>query len=48
MPKNDKCSVCGKPTKVAIFRGTGVCSENCRKSRDNDWLPTGMKKKGKK
>lgn len=44
----ERCVVCNKPIKVAIFKGTGVCCELCRKTRDDDWLPTGMKKKGKK
>lgn len=25
------CTCCGKPIKVAIFRGTKYCSDNCRK-----------------
>lgn len=27
----DNCQFCGKPIKVAIFRGTNYCSDNCRK-----------------
>ena len=45
---SDDCKICGKPIQVQIFRNTGVCSELCRKKRDNDWLPTGMKRKKRK
>ena len=27
----EKCRVDGRPVLVAIFRGTGLCCENCRK-----------------
>jgi len=30
------CSVCKKPIQVTIFRGTGLCSENCRKDQANE------------
>ncbi len=30
------CTVCGGPILVTIFRGSGVCSEICRKKRDGD------------
>lgn len=28
------CEVCGKPITIQINKGTGVCSENCKKIRD--------------
>lgn len=28
---DETCKNCGNPVKVAIFKGTGHCSENCRK-----------------
>ena len=28
---SEKCSNCGKEVNIAIFKGTGLCSENCRK-----------------
>lgn len=33
------CRVCGKEPQVMAFRGTGVCSELCRKERDGDQRP---------
>lgn len=27
----EKCKVCGGPVLITINRGSGVCSENCRK-----------------
>ncbi len=48
MSTDDDCTQCGQPILVMAFKGTGVCSELCRKKRDNDWLPTGMKNKKKK
>lgn len=30
------CEVCDKKIKVIAFQGTGICSENCRKIRDNE------------
>jgi hypothetical protein len=27
----DVCRVCGIPIKIMVNRGTGICSENCRK-----------------
>lgn len=33
------CRVCGKEPQVMTFRGTGVCSELCRKERDGDIGP---------
>lgn len=35
----DICTMCLKQIKVMAFRSTGACSENCRKSRDNDLMP---------
>lgn len=29
----ERCGVCGRPVLVAINRGSGVCSEDCRKAR---------------
>lgn len=29
------CDICSKEVMVICFKGTGVCSENCRKGRDN-------------
>jgi endogenous inhibitor of DNA gyrase (YacG/DUF329 family) len=31
--KVEHCAVCGKPVLMMIFRGSGLCSENCRKIR---------------
>jgi len=42
------CCMCGKKIKTQIFKGTGVCGENCRKNRDNDhesWRATDRPKK---
>lgn len=33
---NNVCCICGKDIKVQIFKNSGVCSELCRKDRDND------------
>lgn len=30
------CTECGSEVKTMAFRKTGVCSESCRKDRDND------------
>lgn len=30
------CSECGASIETMCFRGTGVCSENCRKRRDHE------------
>lgn len=29
-----ECQLCGRRIEVQIFRGSGVCSENCRKTRE--------------
>lgn len=34
-----KCTECGNKILIQIFKGTGVCCENCRKNRDNDHKP---------
>lgn len=34
-----RCTICKKKIKVMAFLNTGVCSEKCRKERDNDKLP---------
>ena len=39
LKKRDICILCLKPIKTIAFKGTGVCSENCRKDRDNDHEP---------
>lgn len=33
------CGQCGREIEVQIFKGTGVCSEQHRKDRDNDHAP---------
>lgn len=33
---NEFCSECNKKIDVMCFRGTGVCSELCRKARDGE------------
>jgi predicted nucleic acid-binding Zn ribbon protein len=30
------CEICKQQILVAIFKGTGVCSEHCRKIRDGE------------
>lgn len=30
------CGQCGRFYTTMIFRGTGVCSEDCRKKRDGE------------
>lgn len=40
--KRNHCSICSKEIKTQIYKGTGVCSENCRKERDNDKKPWQM------
>jgi len=35
------CIICKKKIVMQIFMGTNVCSENCRKARDNDFKPAG-------
>lgn len=37
----DLCIMCGKKVVTMIFRGTGVCCEDCRKDRDGDHEPAG-------
>lgn len=34
----DTCRVCKEPIKIAIFRGSGIGSDNCRKidEKEND------------
>lgn len=32
MTSTDNCENCGKTIKVAIFKGTGHCSDDCRKT----------------
>lgn len=36
---NNICCMCLKKIKVQIMKNTSVCSERCRKDRDNDHLP---------
>ena len=35
----DLCTMCGKKITTQIYKGSGVCSENCRKDRDDDHEP---------
>ena len=37
--KNNICCICLKVVEVQILKGSGVCSELCRKDRDNDHEP---------
>jgi hypothetical protein len=32
----ETCTQCGNDIRVQIMRGTGVCSDDCRKERDGD------------
>jgi hypothetical protein len=32
----ENCTVCTKKIRIMTFKGTGVCSENCRKIRDGE------------
>ena len=34
-----KCQVCGAEIRMTIMKGSGVCSENCRKIRDGEITP---------
>ena len=36
---NNICCMCLTEIKVMAFKNTGVCSEDCRKDRDNDHEP---------
>lgn len=36
---NNVCVMCGAEIEMMAFKNTGVCSENCRKDRDNDHQP---------
>ena len=36
------CMICNKEIKIQIFMGTDVCSEDCRKKRDNDFGPVNI------
>jgi predicted nucleic acid-binding Zn ribbon protein len=35
------CTVCGGDIEVQIFKGQGVCCENCRAIRDGDFKKSG-------
>ncbi len=37
---SDLCIMCGAKIKTLIFRGTGICSDDCRKDRDGDHEPS--------
>ena len=37
--RRDICCICLRPIKTQIMKGSGVCSELCRKDRDNDHEP---------
>lgn len=41
---HNPCSQCGNDITVMCFLSTGVCSENCRKTRDNDHVLAGSKR----
>ena len=34
MRETEQCKVCNDPIQVMCFKGTGVCSELCRKARE--------------
>lgn len=34
---NERCSECGAAIKVQIMKGSGVCSEDCRKARAGEF-----------
>lgn len=36
---NDVCCICLRKITTQIYRNSGVCSEQCRKDRDNDHAP---------
>ena len=36
LKKHEKCKVCGLKVKIAIFKGTGLCSDLCRKVDKGD------------
>lgn len=36
MTTQDICQVCYRRIRVAIYKGTDVCSDNCRKVREGD------------
>lgn len=36
MSEEEICIQCAKPVKVQIMKGTGICSELCRKERDGE------------
>lgn len=42
---SETCEVCGKQIKMMSQLGTGVCSEFCRKDRDNDHGPAGGRRR---
>lgn len=35
-PKGEFCEVCSNVVRVMSYKGTGVCSETCRKKRDGE------------
>ena len=36
---NEVCCICLRKIKVQIWKNSGICSEQCRKDRDNDHEP---------
>jgi len=38
--ENNICCMCLNVIEIQIYKGTGVCSEQCRKDRDNDHEPS--------
>jgi hypothetical protein len=39
MSETEECTICTKPVQVQIMKGTGICSEKCRKIRDGEANP---------
>lgn len=37
---SNTCRVCKQDIKVAIYKGTGICSGNCRKIEESKKKPT--------
>jgi len=35
--KAESCEVCGEKIEMICRLRTGVCSENCQKTKDGDW-----------
>ena len=37
MTQTETCEVCGEEIYMICRKRTGVCSENCQKTRDDAW-----------